>query len=224
MSTRRPILIAACISLLAPALGACSSKGDAIAVTSTDEKCSAADTSLNAGALTFEINNDGNEPTELYVLGDEDKVLGEVENVGPGTSRTLTVDLSAGDYNLVCKPGQTGDGIRQAIEVTGKGGKAADQSFDRELEFKASDYDFEAPDLDIKKGERIELKLVNDGATTHELEVIGPDGSALGEVGPTKPGRSGEVILSFDERGEYRYVCGIDDHEKRGMVGTFQVT
>lgn len=222
----RPILLIA-LPLFVSSVAACSSKGDTVAVTSTANKCTVADTSLAAGKLTFEVTNKGDEPTELYVLGENDRVIGEVENVGPGTSRTLTADLKAGDYTLVCKPGQTGDGIRQEIEVTGSGGKddaEGETSYDRELEFVGTEYTFDAPTLDIKKGETIELKLENAGKLDHELEIIGPDGKAIGEVGPTKPGKTGEVILSFDEAGDYTYVCGIDDHEDRGMKGAFEVS
>ena len=34
----------------------------------------------------------------------------------------------------------------------------------------------------------------------HEFEVLGPDGNALGEIGPTDPGKTGTVVLTFDER------------------------
>ena len=76
-------------------------------------------TDLTSGSTTFAVTNKGTEVTEVYVYGDDDKVMGEVENIGPGTSRDFTVDLSAGSYEVACKPGQVGTGIRTPITVSG---------------------------------------------------------------------------------------------------------
>lgn len=220
---RRLALIAVLIGLV-PVLGACSSDRDAIEVVSTNTDCTVGTTSFDAGKLTFKVSNKGDKTTELYVYGPDDKIMGEVENVGPGTSRTLTVDLRKGDYQLACKPGQTGTGIRQAITVTGEGGTAA-KAPDREIDVKAADYTFSFPAglPQIRKGETIEFTLSNAGMMDHEFEVLKPNGDALGEVGPTKPGKTGQVILTFDAPGTYEFVCGIDDHETRGMKGTFAI-
>jgi len=109
------------LALGAAALGACSSasSGPAVDVISTGTECSPATTAFTAGSTRFRVVNKGSEATELYVTTTAGKVVGEVENVGPGTSRTLVADLSAGEYRLTCKPGQTGDGIRRTITVTG---------------------------------------------------------------------------------------------------------
>src|SRR6059058_5754875 len=108
-----------CFIALAPLVAACGSSGkDAIPVTSTSRRCDVPRTSFTAGKLTFKIVNRGSQPTELYVYGSNGRVISEVENVGPGTSRTLTVRLDAGRYELACKPGQRGAGIRVPITVT----------------------------------------------------------------------------------------------------------
>ena len=57
--------------------------------------------------------------TEVYVYGPNNRVMGEVENIGPSTRRSLVVDLPGGDYEVACKPGMTGDGIRTPIHVSG---------------------------------------------------------------------------------------------------------
>jgi iron uptake system component EfeO len=54
----------------------------------------------------------------LHQIDDDGGVLGEVENIGPGTSREMAVRLSAGRYVTACKPGMTGDGIRGELVVT----------------------------------------------------------------------------------------------------------
>ena len=46
--------------------------------------------------------------------------MGEVENIGPGLTRTFHVELAEpGTYETACKPGMVGDGIRGAFTVTG---------------------------------------------------------------------------------------------------------
>jgi len=103
-------------------LAACSSgggaTGEAIAVTSGATDCRVAETTLSAGKHTFQVENTGKQATEVYVYSAGDKVVAEKENIGPGTKAKFTVTLAAGSYELACKPGQTGSGIRQAITVT----------------------------------------------------------------------------------------------------------
>ncbi|MGH3664294.1 MAG: cupredoxin domain-containing protein [Micromonosporaceae bacterium] len=91
-----------------------------VAVTATDKKCEIADTSLTAGTHTFAVKNDGKQVTEFYVYEGE-KVVSEVEDIAPGSTRNLTVKLKKGKYEGACKPGMKGEGIRTAITVTGKG-------------------------------------------------------------------------------------------------------
>lgn len=208
-------------------LAACSSSSkDAVRVTATDSACTPAKTTFAAGKTTFEVKNDGGTVTELYVYGDGDTVVGEVENVGPGTARTLSVDLKAGDYELACKPGQTGTGIRTKIEVEGEGGTQGGAALvaTREVAVRTIDYAFELPDPQIKTGEVIKFQLTNAGKATHEFEVLGPDGVAIGEVEGTAAGANGDATMAFSKPGTYTYQCELEDHHQRGMHGTFAVS
>ncbi len=54
--------------------------------------------------------------------------MGEVENIGPGLSRNLVVDLPKGTYEGACKPGMVGDGIRETLTVTGEAAKKLSDS------------------------------------------------------------------------------------------------
>ncbi len=66
------------------------------------------------------MTNEGSNPTEFYLYIGGEEIAGEVEDIGPGLTRTLTVDdVTEGDYVTACKPGMTGDGIRADFEVTG---------------------------------------------------------------------------------------------------------
>ena len=103
-----------------PASGSGAPADGTVAVTATDEACEVARTDLPNGLTTFAITNGGSQVTEVYVYAGE-RIVTEKEDIGPGTSYELTVDLTAGDYEVACKPGMVGDGIRQAISVTGEG-------------------------------------------------------------------------------------------------------
>ncbi len=224
-ATRHAAGVALFVLLGGVALG-CASKdaaGDKVAVTATATECVVSETSLPSGTTTFQVTNKGTDVTEVYVYGEGDKVMGEVENVGSNTSRDFTVDLGAGDYEVACKPGQVGDGIRTAITVSGTA--TTEATADRAVVFDGFDYSYSGlGDLAVQEGETIEFAMTNTATDTeHEFEVFGPDGEVLGEIGPTKPGATGTVTLTLAEPGTYTYVCGIDDHEERGMTGKFTV-
>lgn len=98
--------------------------GSKVAVSAGDTSCAVATTSLPAGTHTLAVTNTGSDTTEVYVYAAGDAIAGEVENVAPGTSRDLVVQLRAGDYQVACKPGQKGKGIRTALTVS-EGASAA---------------------------------------------------------------------------------------------------
>ena len=89
--------------------------------TATDTACELSGTEANTGPSTFVITNNGTKVTEFYVYGEGDRVMGEVENVSPGLTRKLIVQLSdPGNYQTACKPGMVGDGIRGDFNVAGE--------------------------------------------------------------------------------------------------------
>ncbi|MEH0927513.1 iron uptake system protein EfeO [Micromonospora sp. CPCC 205558] len=127
MRTTQFFALAAAGVLATAGLAACSDadKGDAaasggpIVVKASDTACEVASTDLGAGTATFKITNSGAKVTEFYVYADGDRVMGEVENIAPGLSRELHVELPAGTYQTACKPGMSGKGIRGALKVSG---------------------------------------------------------------------------------------------------------
>jgi iron uptake system component EfeO len=91
-----------------------------ISVTATDTECAVARADSAAGTVTFTVTNKGSKVTEFYVYAPGDRVMGEVENIVPGLSRELIVELPAGTYETACKPGMIGKGIRGGFRVTGE--------------------------------------------------------------------------------------------------------
>ena len=129
---RKPLLVA--LIAATPLFAACTENADGsdantsddsrtIAVSSTDDKCELSATEAPSGTLTFEVTNDGSKVTEFYLLGEDgQRIVGEVENIGPQLSRQLVVSVPAGSYVTACKPAMKGDGIRADFTV-----KASDE-------------------------------------------------------------------------------------------------
>ena len=94
---------------------------DAFDVSSTDSDCAVSQTTAKSGTLTFEVSNDTDQVSEFYLLAEDGlRIVGEVENIAPAASRTLTVVAQPGDYFTLCKPGMIGEGVgKAAFTVTG---------------------------------------------------------------------------------------------------------
>jgi len=111
------LLLSGCVAKADVAAG-----GDvAFTVSSTADACTVSATTATSGTLTFDVKNDGDQVTEFYLLAEDGlRIVGEVENIAPAASRTLTVTAQPGDYFTVCKPGMVGEGVgRAAFAVTG---------------------------------------------------------------------------------------------------------
>ncbi|MFZ4519651.1 MAG: cupredoxin domain-containing protein [Microthrixaceae bacterium] len=230
-SVRRALGAVPLVALALAGVVGCSSDEAAtkVAVTGTNDACTAARTQLPAGSIAFDFTNKADKVNELYVVREGGEVVGEVENVTTGTSRTLTADLSAGTYTLRCKPGQGGNGIESTVKVTGSGGAAA-AAADRTVTFDAADFAYKDLDVSgITKGQSVKFAMTNSGAQNHEFEVVGPDGETVGEIAEIAPGANGTATITFTEPGEYTYQCILKDpadgmqHDMKGMKGTFTV-
>ena len=221
--------------LLAGALAACSSDGGTVTgaheVRADDDSCRVDATALDAGKNVFKVENVGSDVTEVYVYGKDgdafSKIMGERENIGPGTSQTLEVDLAAGQYELACKPGMRGDGIRTTLTVAGSGGsaEAAKESYDRELELVVEkDGTVTKPSqLTVSAGETIELKLENESAADYHVQLLGPDGDELGEA-EAHGGQDAEFVAKLAEEGSYRVEVFRDGQEDKATTVTLTPT
>ncbi|MFE4825700.1 iron uptake system protein EfeO [Streptomyces sp. NPDC056672] len=115
------------------AVTGCAEKSDAkaggdgaVQVTAKDDACEISRNEFPAGHVELAVENKGSKVTEVYVLFPDDRIVTERENIGPGTKAKVTAEVKAGSYEIVCKPGMKGDGIRQKVTVTG--GTAVERS------------------------------------------------------------------------------------------------
>ncbi|MEV6024019.1 iron uptake system protein EfeO [Streptomyces sp. NPDC052036] len=123
-AARLSVVTAVATAAALTAVTACTAKsdakdGDAIQVTAADSKCDTSTVSVPAGQVTLKIENKGSKATEVEILFPDDRIVSEKENIGPGTKYTLTAEVKAGSYEIACRPGMKGRGVRQKLTVTG---------------------------------------------------------------------------------------------------------
>jgi iron uptake system component EfeO len=130
--------------LALPALAACTQNATTdtstgggsgtIDVTATDTACEVSSDSAPAGTLTFQVTNGGSKVNEFYLYSaDGKRILGEVENIGPGLQGKLIVTAEHGAYLTACKPGMSGKGIRADFTVNEPASGSAAPSTDQVL-------------------------------------------------------------------------------------------
>jgi iron uptake system component EfeO len=144
----RPLVLAAsCAVLAVPLLAGCtdnaptgtsgataSANPRALTVQATDAECKLSSTSAPSGTLTFAVTNGGTKVTEFYLYGEDGKrIIGEVENIGPGITRELVLKVEPGKYITACKPGMAGDGLRAPFSVSDSGEEQGSAGSDAEL-------------------------------------------------------------------------------------------
>ncbi|WP_250000166.1 iron uptake system protein EfeO [Actinoplanes sp. M2I2] len=207
MRTPRLLALVAATAAAVP-LAACggnegsdAASSDKITVDASDTECKVASSESDAGTVKFAVANKGNKVTEFYVYAPGDRVMGEVENIAPGLSRELIVELSAGTYETACKPGMIGKGIRNGFKVSGS---AAPLTEDAKLAQATADYQRYVKSqtgalIDkttefvnaVKGGDAEKAKALFPVARTY-WERIEPVAEIFGDLDPKIDGREGD--------------------------------
>ncbi len=219
----RTLPLTAAFAAAAMALTGCAAKDDAtadpagaITVNATDTACELSRTTAPAGQVKFTVTNSGTKVNEFYVYGENDRVVGEVENISPGLTRDFVVDLSEpGTYQTACKPGMAGDGIRADFTVTGSAA-AAPTSTDGTLAAAVTKYQaFVSHEADelledttkfvalVKAGKVDEAKALYPVARSH-WEEIEPVAESFGDLDPKIDGREEVVAEGMPFTGYHR--------------------
>jgi iron uptake system component EfeO len=187
--------------------------GGPIAVTATDTGCEVAQSAVPAGTHVFAITNSGAKVTEFYVYGPGDRVMGEVENITPGLSRELRVELPAGSYQTACKPGMIGDGIRKQLTVTGSSSALTEDallaqattSYTRYITAQTEALVQKTGDFvtAVKAGDVAKSKTLYPVARTH-FERIEPVAEIFGDLDPKIDGREDGATAELPFTGYHR--------------------
>ncbi|QUQ63810.1 iron uptake transporter permease EfeU [Kutzneria sp. CA-103260] len=116
-----PLLAVGGFALLTP-----SASGSSTQVTVTADGCAKDWAGATAGTSTITVVNNSGHGGEIYLTRAADGgVIGEIEGLGPGTRRSITVDLPAGQYSWRCLvPGEL-DQVSPIAAVTGGAGGPA---------------------------------------------------------------------------------------------------
>ncbi|MBD0710819.1 MULTISPECIES: iron uptake system protein EfeO [unclassified Streptomyces] len=124
-AVRLSVVTAAATAATLAAVTGCAEKSDGkaadgtITVIAKDDSCEVSAKEFPAGHVKLAVENRGSKITEVYVLFPDARIVTERENIGPGTKASLTAEIKAGDYEIACKPGMKGEGIRQQVKATG---------------------------------------------------------------------------------------------------------
>jgi uncharacterized cupredoxin-like copper-binding protein len=130
------------VGVLAIAATSCGGSGSGsgatgdVVVTMKDFSLAVTPGTFSAGDITFGIQNDGPSAHEFVILRTDDApdalpvengeipedqvdLVDEAENIAPGTGTSLSANLTAGSYVLVCNlPSHYGAGMHAAFTVT----------------------------------------------------------------------------------------------------------
>jgi iron uptake system component EfeO len=217
------IVVLATVGLLGGALTACggdassdeagTGAGGPVKVTASDTACEVARNTLDAGTSVFSITNGGNKVTEFYVYAPGDRVMGEVENIAPGLSRELHVELPAGTYETACKPGMIGKGIRGVLTVSGSSAPltedaalaAATASYQRYVRSQTAALLVKTQEFGtaVKAGDVVKAKALFPIARTY-WERIEPVAEVFGDLDPKIDGREEVVEEGMEFTGFHR--------------------
>jgi iron uptake system component EfeO len=199
-----------------------------VTVAAGDTTCVVGSGQLPSGQHTFDVVNTSAQVTEVYVYAPGDRIVGEVENIGPSTHRSLIVNLPAGDYQVACKPGMVGVGIRTPLTVTGSA--PAPEATDQQLKAAVDSYrtyvESEAQALvettgslasTIKTGDLAKSKFAYAPARLH-YERIEPIAESFGDLDPLIDMRADDVTPTTPFVGFHALEQRI--FEKNSLAGT----
>ncbi len=102
------LILSGCVAN-APATSEQSGQGNALTVDITDDTCVVSAATAPSGVTVFTLVNNGTVRNEFEILADDKlRIVGERENLGPGTTVEYTIALEPGTYYTACKTNMVG--------------------------------------------------------------------------------------------------------------------
>jgi uncharacterized cupredoxin-like copper-binding protein len=227
-------------------------------------------TSAPAGSVTFQVTNGGTRKHEFVVLstsipadqfpivsfeGEKDRIdeeapgvtnVGETGDMKPGETKTLTIDMAAGHFAVVCNlPGHYRMGMHQDFTVTPATGGSGPITVS--LGETDPSHMFIHLSATSASAGSVTFQVTNGGSRKHEFVVLATDTPAdqfpivsfegekdridedaagvtnVGETGDMKPGETKTLTIDL-AAGHYALVCNLPGHYRMGMHQDFTVS
>ena len=110
-----------------------------LTVTITDDTCKVSAASVPSGVVNFKLTNNGTVRNEFEILAEDKlRIVGERENLGPGTSVDYTVTLQPGKYFTACKKNMVGALVGATEFTVTDSGKPVEVSSDEKAQIDAA--------------------------------------------------------------------------------------
>lgn len=107
---------------------------------------------------------------------------------------------------------QISEGLQSSVTAMARGGAQV-------VDVTAVDFRFQPPEIRVKVGTKVTVRLTNKGTQPHEFEIEELDF----EIGPIQPGQTAEKSFVASRAGRFAYECHVDGHLQKGMRGLLLV-
>ena len=212
-------------------------------------------TSVPAGKVTFTVHNAGTMVHEMVVVktdktpaqlalpdgtADESTSVGEAADIAAGATKSVTLNLPAGKYILLCNiPGHYKGGMHATFTATKSTQPPAPVAGtnDVAVALAASSPFSLVPAVGTVKAGPTRFIVSNYGTMTHEMVVVKTDktpkqlmekngtaneSTSVGEASDLAAGETKTVTIDL-KPGRYILLCNLPGHYKAGMYHTFVV-
>lgn len=105
--------------------------------------------------------------------------------------------------------------LTAGVAVAAATGCSGRQAGGVEIAVALADHRFDPARLHVRAGERVRVRVRNEGRVVHDFTV--PEAGV--SSGRLAPGESGVAEFTLQRPGEYRLVCTVPGHEALGMKG-----
>jgi len=89
----------------------------------------------------------------------------------------------------------------------------------RTIEIVAKEFTFQPSQIQVEQGQKIRLKLVNEGRLSHNLHLQGSDVKTQ----TIQSGDTDTIELTAEETGTVKFHCNVPGHKPAGMKGELVV-
>jgi len=90
---------------------------------------------------------------------------------------------------------------------------------ENEITVEGGEFKFTPSEIKVKKGEKVKLTFKNAGNFPHDF-VIADLNVTTKRI---QPGETDTVEFTPEETGEFKFICGVGNHEEQGMTGVLVV-